>query len=78
MILLHADPRRASEPDLLSELGRCLDRLNPECRAALEGVFAGLSYDEVAADLRLPSGTVKSRVSRGRADLKTCLGPYAE
>ena len=78
VILLHADPRRASEPDTLSELARCLGRLSPECRAALEGVFAGQSYDEVVADLGLPAGTVKSRVSRGRAALRTCLGPYAE
>lgn len=37
----------------------------------------GLSQEEVAEILRLPVGTVKSRVSRGRAELRQKLSEYA-
>lgn len=33
------------------------------------------SYDEIAVSLDLPVGTVKSRIARGRAQLKTLLAP---
>lgn len=33
------------------------------------------SYEEIAASLALPIGTVKSRIARGRAQLKTILAP---
>lgn len=36
--------------------------------------FAGLSVDEVAASVGAPSGTVKARLSRGRAALAGRLG----
>ena len=37
----------------------------------------GLSQEEVADILRVPVGTVKSRVSRGRAELRQKLSEYA-
>jgi len=47
-----------------------LDRLPPNQREALILVGAlGFSYDEVAAILGCPAGTVKSRVSRARMQL---------
>ena len=36
---------------------------------------AGLSYDEIAAVLSIPPGTVRSRIARGRARLAGMLGP---
>jgi RNA polymerase sigma-70 factor (ECF subfamily) len=33
------------------------------------------TYEEIAVSLNLPIGTVKSRIARGRGQLKTILSP---
>jgi len=38
----------------------------------------GFAYDEIAEILKINLGTVKSRLMRGRAQLKTLLTPFAE
>jgi len=38
----------------------------------------GLSYEETAAVLRIPLGTVRSRYSRARTQLMAILGDAAE
>ena len=48
-----------------------LDRLSPKLRDVLVlAVHQGLAYDEIAAILRIPVGTVKSRVFNALAALK--------
>jgi RNA polymerase sigma-70 factor (ECF subfamily) len=60
--LEHAD-RRAL-------LRRALDALPPTLRSAvLLRDIQELSYQEIAAQLGLPEGTVKSRINRGRLEL---------
>jgi RNA polymerase sigma factor (sigma-70 family) len=56
-------------------VGRALSALDERYRDVLLLVAGpGLSYEEVARALRIPVGTVRSRVSRGRAQLRELLG----
>jgi RNA polymerase sigma-70 factor (ECF subfamily) len=51
-----------------------LDRLGPEFReAVILRDIQDMDYAEIAAVLSLPVGTVKSRISRGRAELARLL-----
>jgi len=56
--------------DLRALLQRALDRLPPALRTAVVlRDLQELSYQEIADRLRLPEGTVKSRINRGRLEL---------
>jgi len=60
-----------AERDLLHAMRRGLTRLTAPHRLALVlHYLEGLSYDEVAAFLDVPVGTVMSRLHRGRGELK--------
>ena len=61
---------RLFEPDVQ----RALDSLSPEFRAAVVLCdIEGLSYEEIAATLDIKLGTVRSRIHRGRAQLREAL-----
>ena len=63
----HAVLERHDQVGLLKE---ALKELSPSLRAAvLLRDIRELSYQEIADALRLPEGTVKSRINRGRAEL---------
>jgi RNA polymerase sigma-70 factor (ECF subfamily) len=61
------EPTAASPPELgLGELGAALARLSPEHRAVVVMRYLlELTPGEIAATLRLPRGTVNSRLRRG-------------
>lgn len=70
-----ANPQRLLEDqDRRALLRRGLDQLPEKLREAvvLRDLF-GLSYQEMAERLRLPEGTVKSRINRGREELTRLL-----
>lgn len=57
-----------------SDVGLALQRLSPELLAVVQAtVLDGLSTREAAELLGIPSGTVKSRMSRARLELKEAL-----
>jgi RNA polymerase sigma-70 factor (ECF subfamily) len=59
-------------------LQRALEQLPPPQRQALGlAFFSDLSHGEVASALRLPLGTVKSRMRSGLSHMKTVLAPLA-
>ncbi|MAW78148.1 MAG: sigma-70 family RNA polymerase sigma factor [Planctomycetota bacterium] len=61
------------------EVNRYLRELpEPFRKALLLCDLEGLSYDEIAEVLEVPIGTVRSRISRGRAFLKERLVTYAQ
>ena len=60
----------AAAPDL----ARALAALRPEQREALLlFAWADLTYEEIAEALRIPTGTVRSRISRSRQRLRELL-----
>jgi RNA polymerase sigma-70 factor (ECF subfamily) len=57
-----------------ADIQRALDSLAPEYRAAVVLCdIEGLSYEEIAATLGVKLGTVRSRIHRGRAQLRDAL-----
>jgi len=67
-----------ADRELGVDLERALARLDETSRAAIVlHDVGGLPYDEVAARLGLPVGTVKSRIHRGHARLADALVPPA-
>lgn len=79
-----ADPSASPEEqidksELEHAIQHCLDSLPIEFRLVV--VLAdvqGLNYSEVAAALRKPLGTVKSRLARARLRLRDCLQAFRE
>jgi RNA polymerase sigma-70 factor (ECF subfamily) len=64
----------ASGLELRAKIQQALSQLSPELREAV--VFRDLEdmdYKEIAQVLRIPEGTVKSRISRGRGELARIL-----
>ncbi|ACZ00270.1 RNA polymerase, sigma-24 subunit, ECF subfamily [Thermomonospora curvata DSM 43183] len=60
--------------ELDADIQKALDSLAPEYRAAVVLCdIEGLSYEEIAATLGVKLGTVRSRIHRGRAQLREAL-----
>ena len=69
------DPHRAlEEKDLAAFLRQVIDRLPSELgQAVILRDLQGMSYEEMATNLEIPLGTVKSRINRGRLELAKLL-----
>ena len=78
-----ADPRNlANELAARADLRRVealVSRLPAEQRTTVElALVEGLSYDEIATRLGVPEGTIKARVARARARIRSGIGLAAE
>jgi len=70
------DAERAERIDVVR---RAVAQMNATQRAVVVlRLLDGLSTNETAAILEVPPGTVMSRLSRGMAELKRLLAPYAK
>jgi RNA polymerase sigma-70 factor (ECF subfamily) len=58
----------------LDDLLEALSYLPPALSDAILAISEGLSYEEAAEDIGVAVGTIKSRVSRGRAQLEAYFG----
>lgn len=69
------DPAAVAEQrEIQRSVRRAVDNLSAPYREVVwMRDLEGLTYEEIAAALRLPSGTVKSRLNRARARLKDYL-----
>ncbi len=55
-------------------LARCLEELEPRRRGLIrEAFFGGFTYEELAARLQAPLGSIKSWIRRGLSQLRACL-----
>ncbi|HEX6338907.1 MAG TPA: RNA polymerase sigma factor SigE [Jiangellaceae bacterium] len=69
-----APDRLLADRQLDSDVQGALDSLPPDFRAAVVLCdIEGLSYEEIAATLGVKLGTVRSRIHRGRAQLRAAL-----
>ena len=65
---------RAAQKEIAKMVQEALTRISPELReAVILRDLQDLDYKEIAQVLRIPEGTVKSRISRGRAELARLL-----
>jgi RNA polymerase sigma-70 factor (ECF subfamily) len=68
-----------AQGELHDVVQRALVRLPPEYREAVVlRDLEGRSYDEIADILGIPPGTVRSRIHRGREQLRQLLTPYVD
>lgn len=71
--------RSLADPSGAVALDQLLHTLDPDRRAAFVLTqLLGLSYEEAADVCRCPVGTIRSRVSRARADLVEAIADEAE
>ena len=64
--------------EVQAKVRSAIERLGPEHRdVVLLREVEGLSYGEIANVLRIPVGTVRSRLHNARVDLGTCLAALA-
>ena len=65
---------RAAQKELASMVQQALAQITPELReAVILRDLQDMDYKEIAQALSIPEGTVKSRISRGRAELARLL-----
>jgi RNA polymerase sigma-70 factor (ECF subfamily) len=76
MIARRADDAQGAAPDVRLDVEAALRRVGPERRRALVlHDLCGLTVAEVAAETGVAEGTVKSRLSRARAELAALIQP---
>jgi RNA polymerase sigma-70 factor (ECF subfamily) len=73
-------PAQQSEADELEHaIQHCINNLPLEFKTVVVMTdLQGMDYSEVAIAVRVPLGTIKSRLARARLRLRECLQGFAE
>lgn len=73
-------PEQQSEADELEHaIQHCLDELPVDFRAVVAlADIQGMDYSEIAVAIKVPLGTIKSRLARARLRLRECLRGFEE
>ena len=61
---------------IMEDIQKAIVNLNEDYRVPFMKFFNGYKYQEIADELRLPLGTVKSRIFFARKELKEKLSVY--
>jgi len=69
---------RAESNFVMRDVVKAIDRLNDDYKVPFVMHYKGFKYQEIADDLELPLGTVKSRIFFARKALKQELNVYQE
>ena len=74
-VLAAVEARAFDDPLTGAEMRRCLNKLNDKYRKCVTLIYLnGLSYEELAAEMGAPLGSVKSWVRRAVRELGICMG----
>jgi RNA polymerase sigma-70 factor, ECF subfamily len=74
-VLAAVEARAFDDPVTGAEMRRCLKKLNDKYRKCVTLIYLnGLSYEELAAEMGSPLGSVKSWVHRAVRELGICMG----
>jgi len=71
---------KSAEPDsslAFKEISNTIERMDNDYKIPFSMYFEGYKYKEIADDLNLPIGTVKSRIFLARKQLMEALADYA-
>jgi RNA polymerase sigma-70 factor (ECF subfamily) len=74
-VLAAIEATPSGDPSTAADIGRCLKKLNEKYRKCVTLIYLyGLSYEELAAQMGAPLGSVKSWVHRAVRELALCMG----
>jgi len=75
--LLKSSSRNASESGfVINDIQRALNSISPSLSIPFQRYFEGYKYHEIAEELDIPLGTVKTRIHQARLELKKYLKNY--
>ncbi len=60
----------------MSEIRSAVNNVDDSLRIPFEMFFEGYKYEEIAEELNIPIGTVKSRIFKARKKMQSQLQPY--
>ncbi|MBC6112735.1 RNA polymerase sigma factor [Pedobacter fastidiosus] len=75
--LILSSTKNASEGKFaIEDINKALEALRPGHRIAFQRYFEGYKYEEIAGELNIPLGTVKTYIFQARSELKKYLKMY--